>query len=68
MKEIKLSNKLKKSTQRQREAVRFCEEILGVIFEDNIGSSTDCSDFLSMYLDDAKKEYERAQCEYGEFD
>lgn len=59
---------LKKSTQRQRAAVEFCEEMLGVIFEDDIESSTDCSDFLTMYLDDAKEVYEEAQCEYGEFD
>ena len=59
-------DKFKKSTQRQR--VEFCEEMLGVIFEDDIESSTDCSDFLSMHLDDAKEAYEEAQCEYGEFD
>lgn len=61
-------HKFKKSTQRQRDAVEFCEEMLGVIFEDNIESSTDCSDFLTMYLDDAKEAYEESQCEYGEFD
>ena len=60
--------KFKKSTQRQRDAVEFCEEILGVIFEGNIESSTDCSYFLTMYLDDAKEAYEESQCEYGEFD
>lgn len=60
--------KFKKSTQRQRDAVEFCEEMLGVIFKYNIESSTDCSDFLTMYLDDAKEAYEKSQCEYGEFD
>ena len=48
--------------------MEFCEEMLGVIFEDDIESSTDCSDFLTMYLDDAKEAYEETQCEYGEFD
>lgn len=61
-------HKFKRSTQRQRDAVEFCEEILGVIFEDNIESSTDCSDFLSIYLDDAKEAYEELQCEYPGFD
>ena len=68
MKGIKSSNKFKKSTQRQRKAVRFCEEILGVVFKDNIESSIDCRDFLSMYLDNAKEVYVNIQCEYGEFD
>ena len=45
--------RLRKSTQRQKDAVGFCEEILKITFEGNIESFTECHNFLSIYLDDA---------------
>ena len=43
-----------KSTHKQREAVRFCEQMLDIKFLGNINSFDQCSNFLSMYLDHAK--------------
>lgn len=59
--------RLRKSTQRQKEAVGFCEEILKITFEGNIESFTECHNFLSIYLDDAKTMYEELACEYEDY-
>ena len=55
---------LKKSTEKQQSAVKFCEEMLNVDFEGNIEDFYDVSEFLSEYLDDAKQLYEELSCEY----
>lgn len=52
------------STKRQKHAVRFCEEILHIIFHGNIEDFNDCSRFLSEYLDDAKCRHEDAVWSY----
>lgn len=42
------------TTDRQKRAVRFCEEILGVKYEGDIDDYTSVSDFLGFYLASAK--------------
>lgn len=51
-------------TDRQKNAVHFCEEWLHISFEGNINSKQDVSDFLSEYLDEAKYLYMEIRCEY----
>ena len=54
----------KKSTDRQKAAVRFCEQWLYCKFEGDINNFYEVSDFLSDYLELAKDQYEEARCEY----
>lgn len=54
----------RKSTERQKAAVHFCEQWLNITFEGNINSFSDVSAFLSLYLEDAKDLYEEAACDY----
>lgn len=42
------------TTDRQKRAVRFCEEILGVKYEGDIDDYTRVSNFLGLYLASAK--------------
>lgn len=51
------------STTRQRDAVHFCEEILGISFSGNIMNKLECSIFLHDYLDIAKQQYTELKCE-----
>lgn len=49
----------RKSTERQKKAVRWCEYILeyyapGIVFTGNIQSFDDCSDFLSKWLNECE--------------
>lgn len=55
------------STPKQKAAVHFCEEILGIEFEGNIESKQECSQFLTEYLDLAKQFYTELKCEYENF-
>lgn len=52
------------STMRQRDAVYFCEEILGISFSGNIMNKLECSIFLHDYLDIAKQQYTELKCEF----
>lgn len=61
---IKIAKSNKKSTERQRAAVHFCEQFLNVEFTGNINDFYQVSDFLSEYLEDAKRMYEELLCEY----
>lgn len=54
----------RKSTERQRAAVHFCEQWLKVEFKGDINNFSQVSDFLSLYLEEAKDMYEDARCEY----
>lgn len=54
----------KRSTDRQKAAVRFCEQWLYCKFEGNINDFYEVSDFLSEYLEIAKDQYEEARCDY----
>lgn len=56
--------KSRPSTQRQQEAVRFCEEILDIKFNGDINNFLSCSQFLEIYLEDAKRVYQELKCEY----
>jgi hypothetical protein len=51
-------------TDKQKNAVHFCEEWLHISFEGNINSKQDVSDFLSEYLDEAKCLYMEIRYEY----
>lgn len=52
------------STQKQRNAVRFCEHVLDVKFDGNLESGKSCSKFLSEYLILAKQHINELKCEY----
>ena len=43
------------TTERQKAAVRFCQETLNVPFNGGINNFKEVSSFLSEYLDDAKE-------------
>lgn len=53
-----------RSTIRQVAAVHFCEYILNISFKGNINSKQECSQFLSIYLEQAKQMYIELKCEY----
>lgn len=53
------------TTKRQKAAVRFCEETLHVSFEGDINDRKQVSNFLDMYLEDAKFLLAEAQESYG---
>lgn len=42
------------TTQRQRDAVRFCERLLDVKYQGDLACNKTVSQFLSLYLDKAK--------------
>lgn len=54
----------KKSTQKQKDAISFCEELHFPKFEGNIENFIECSQYLALYLEDAKCMYEEIACEY----
>lgn len=64
---IKKTYKRKATTERQKAAVRFCEEWLNVKFTGDIEDSTIVSAFLNEYLDDAKNTYQEIKCEYESY-
>lgn len=55
---------MRKSTERQQKAVRYCEQWLYVEFDGNINSFDDCSLFLGIYLEDAKQTEMELSCEF----
>ena len=48
--------RIRKSTEKQQAAVRYCEQWLCIEFDGNIDSFNDCSYFLKVYLDKGKCE------------
>ena len=54
----------RKSTEKQKSAVRFCESWLNIDFEGNIDNFDEVSRWLSVYLEDAKSIYEEVQADY----
>ena len=56
--------RIRKSTERQRAAVRYCEQWLRIEFDGNIDSFNDCSHFLKIYLNEAKQTEIELSCEY----
>ena len=59
--------KNKKSTERQKAAVKFVEEWLDITFTGDINSFCEVSDFLSEYLDEAKQLYNEIHDEYTSY-
>ena len=43
------------TTERQKAAVRFCQEVFDVSFNGDINNFSEVSSFLSEYLDEAKE-------------
>lgn len=62
-----IEQQYRQSTERQKAAVEFCEEILNIKFTGNIESFEHCSKFLSHFLNDAKRTYEELRCEYESY-
>ena len=46
---------MRKSTKKQQSAVRYCEQWLYIEFDGDIESFEECSYFLSIYLEEAKR-------------
>lgn len=55
---------MKKSTEKQKEAVHYCETWLFIEFDGDIDNSEDCRLFISTYLDDAKLQEMELKCEF----
>lgn len=55
------------TTNRQKDAVHFCEQWLNITFEGNINDFQQVSYFLSIYLDEAKSLYNEVRCEYESY-
>lgn len=52
------------STEKQKQAIYFTEQILNIKFEGNINSKKECTKFLSQYLEQAKQFYIELKSEY----
>ena len=57
----------KESTPKQRGALTFCEDVLGIQFEGNRYDFYDVSDFLSEYLEEAKQVARELTCSYSSY-
>lgn len=55
---------MRKSTEKQQSAVRYCEQWLYIEFDGDINSFDDYSLFLSIYLEEAKQTEMEIGCEY----
>lgn len=55
---------MRKSTEKQKIAVKYCEAWLSINFEGNIDSFNECHNFLATYLEDAKETERELTCEY----
>lgn len=54
---------MKKSTEKQREEIYFCETWLCVAFDGDINNFHDCSEFIHAYLYDARQAKLEFKCE-----
>lgn len=52
------------TTEKQKNAIRFCEEWLGISFGGNVCNFNDVNKFLNENLDEAKSVAENAQESY----
>ena len=52
------------TTNKQKAAVHFCEQWLDVTFNGDINNFQQVSNFLSIYLEEAKLLYNEIKCEY----
>lgn len=55
------------TTNRQKAAVRFCEQYLDVTFKGDINDFHQISKFLSIYLNTAKRVYNDITMEYQSY-
>lgn len=55
------------TTDKQKAAVRFCEQWLHITFEGNINDFYQVNYFLSIYLDEAKNLYDEVKYEYESY-
>lgn len=55
------------TTNKQKAAVHFCEQWLNITFEGDINDFQQVSHFLSLHLDEAKRLYDEAKCEYESY-
>ena len=55
------------TTEKQKAAVRFCEQWLDVAFNGDINDFNQVSIFLSNYLEEAKLLYDEIKCEYESY-
>lgn len=55
---------MRRPTEKQVNAVHFCEEWLHVSFEGDIDNIFEVCDFLQEYLEEAKMTYLEIKCEY----
>ena len=55
---------MRKSTEKQQSAVRYCEQWLYIESDGDINSFDDCSLFLSIYLEEAKQTEMEITCEF----
>ena len=55
---------MRKSTEKQQSAVRYCEKWLCIEFDGNIENFDECFHFLSIYLEEAKQTEMEIGCEY----
>ncbi len=59
--------RVRKSTEKQQKAVRYCEQWLCVEFEGDINNYNDCNTFLDAYLEDAKQSERELSCEFDTY-
>ena len=52
------------TTNRQKANVHFCEQWLDITFNGDINNFRQVSNFLSIYLEEAKLLYDEIKCEY----
>jgi len=52
------------TTKRQKAAVKFCEECLEIKFEGDLNDFNAVSQFLGLYLEQAKELFNEIACEY----
>ena len=55
------------ATDKQKAAVHFCEQWLNVTFNGDINNFQQVSNFLSIYLEEAKSLYNEIKCEYESY-
>ena len=58
---------MRKSTKKQQSAVRYCEQFLYIEFDGDIESFEECSYFLSIYLEEAKRTEMELRCDYESY-
>lgn len=58
---------MKASTPKQQAAIRYCEHWLYLDFDGDINNYDHCSEFLSLYLEEAKQQERELKAEYSAY-